>query len=138
MPAYSDVFPWPSHYGKFNFFEERMREHSRVSEIVNVFPGVYEVTRSSGDVLRIFICECYSFGVAEYYEVEEKIGNINAIIINSSWCGYTDDVKMYCMGVRVGVFTIRGFMAALNKEKYWEYLDKNEADRFRKRGWFLV
>ena len=28
--------------------------------------GVYELARMQGDTLRVFVCECYAFGIAEY------------------------------------------------------------------------
>src|SRR3546814_12029570 len=41
-----------------------------------------------GDVLRLFICECYAFGVADYIETTGKLGHLDLVIINSAWCGH--------------------------------------------------
>lgn len=134
MPADNKFFPWPSHYGHFNFFERRMSVHSRVRECHERGGGIYEVICESGAIISVFVCECYSFGVAEYMEVVKNFENIGAVIINSNCCGYTEDVKLHCRDERVGVFTIGDFMAALNRPDFWLYLNGNEEKRLRERG----
>ncbi len=69
MPAHNNDFPWLSYYGHYRFFEERMAAHNKVSGIQQVDVGLYDLTRNNGSVIRVFICDCYSFGVAEYHEV---------------------------------------------------------------------
>lgn len=134
MSAYSESFPWPSHYGHFNFFEQRMQTHSRVRQFQTLGGGVYEVTRSDGTVLRVFICECYAYGMAEYMETVQNVGHVDAVIINSAWCGYTNDVKLECRKERVGVFKIAEFMGALNRQDFWDYLTADQAEYFREKG----
>lgn len=126
MPAYNDSFPWMSYYGNYRFFEGRMRVHNKVTKLRNTDEGLYEIELIDGRTLIVFICECYSFGMAEYYESVDKLGNLNAVIINSNWCGYTMDVKLHCRENNVGLFDMKGFMAALNLDDYWEYLTENE------------
>ena len=135
MPAHEDNFPWMSYYRNYSFFEQRMREHSKVNVVRSVTPSLYQIELIGGRVIKTFICECYSFDVAEYMEVCEELGDIDAVVINSNWCGYSLDVKRHCMNKKVGVYDIRGFMAAINKQKYWEYLTEGEKEQFEKNGW---
>ncbi len=135
MAAQNKDYPWMSYYGHYEFFEKRMREHSKVSSIVKVSPSRYDITCSNGKIIQVFICECYSFDVAEYTEVCQKLGKLNAIIICSNWCGYTLNVKRQCMNEQVGVYDIGGFMAALNMDCYWQYLTEDEKEEFKKNGW---
>lgn len=137
MPAHSNAFPWPSHYGNFRYFEGAIGAHSNVASISSTASGVYEIVRKKfgDDKLKIFICECYSFGVAEYLETAQLIGELDAIIINSVWCGYTAEVKKFCRDLDVGVFKIGDFMAALNKPKLWLHLNPDELEYFQKKGW---
>jgi hypothetical protein len=135
MPAHSEDFPWPSHYGHFKFFENQMKEHHCVSNLSAINHCVYELTLTSRKILRVFICECYSFGAAEYVETAEALGRIDAIIINSAWCGYTHEAKRLCRDKKVGLFKIGDFMAALNKPEFWSYLDKRETEIFKEKGW---
>lgn len=128
MPAANKDFPWLSHYGNYKFFESRMKEHAGVAEIKSVGTGVYEILRASGDVLKIFICECYCYGVAEYLESQEKLGSLNTVIINSNWCGYTQEAKNYCKDKKVGLFSIAQFMGAINQTDFWNYMDKDERE----------
>lgn len=131
MPAHNDSFPWVSYYGHYQFFERQMRSHSKVSDIRNTGDGLYAVELIDKRTLVVFICECYSFGIAEYYESIERLGDLNAVIINSNWCSYTMDVKLQCREHNVGIFDIKGFMAALNLKNYWEYLTKEEKEYFK-------
>lgn len=134
MPAHNKGFPWMSYYGHYNFFESAMQSHSQVSSVKKMPNGVYEIKLSDGRVLSVFICECYAFGLAEYYESVQKLGSLNAVIINSNWCGYSMEAKLYCRGNKVGLFDIAGFMAALNKKNYWEYLTESETEYLAKNG----
>ena len=86
-------------------------------------------------MLRVFVCECYSFGAAEYVEVIANLGKVDVVLINSAWCGYTLDAKRACRNDKVGLFKIGDFMAALNKPKVWEYLNEGEQEAFTKKGW---
>lgn len=135
MPAHNKEFPWMSYYESYSFFESRMKEHSKVNSIIKINPSLYDIERSDKTIIRVFICECYSFDVAEYIESCQKLGELNAVIISSNWCGYTLDVKRHCMNKKVGVYDIGGFMAALNIPHYWEYLTKDEREEFKANGW---
>lgn len=135
MDEQTSAFPWPSYYGHFNFFEARMRGHSRVAAFKGNDAGVYDLTLASGGSIRIFICECYSFGLAEYIETIEKLGRLDAIVINSAWCGYTWDAKRTSRSDKVGLYKIGDFMAALNKPEVWDYLNDAEKETFQKKGW---
>lgn len=135
MPAHSETFPWPSHYGHYNYFESQMKKHGKVASLTAEVGGVYSLTRTQGDTLRVFICECYAFGVAEYMETVERLGDMDVVIINSAWCGYTPDAKFYCRESNVGLFKIGEFMGALNRDDYWRYLTDGEKEYFKKQGW---
>jgi len=123
-----------SYYGNYKFFEDRMRSHNKVADIQNTGEGLYEIDHVDGRALIVFICECYSFGIAEYYESVENLGDLNAVIINSNWCGYTMEAKFYCQEHNVGLFDIKGFMAALNLRNYWEYLTEEEKEYLKESG----
>jgi hypothetical protein len=135
MPALNKKFPWMSYYNNYNFFEDRMRSHKKVNSIKKISDSFYEIDLVDGKIVNVFICECYSFGVAEYYECVEKLEKFDAIIINSNWCGYTMEVKRYCREHGVGIFDIRGFMAALNLNNFWEYLTIEEKASFQENDW---
>ena len=134
MTAHSNTFPWPSHAGHYEFFEQRMHSHGKVSALKGLGDGIYELQRSNGDALRVFVCECYAFGVAEYAETLQRIGAIDAVIINSAWCGYSPEAKWECRQGEVGLFKIGEFMASLHRDDYWNYLTDAEQEYFEKSG----
>lgn len=129
MPAHNESFPWMSYYGNYDFFEGCMHKHTRVASVARIGEGLYDIQLIDNRTIRTFICECYSFGIAEFHESFERLGNLNAVVINSNWCGYSFDLKLYGRERNVGVFDIKGFMAALNFERYWEYLTDDERER---------
>ncbi len=135
MSAYSDTFPWPSHYGHYNYFETQMKAHGKIFSLTAQGGGVYDLVRTQGDTLRVFICECYAFGVAEYMETVERLGHIDVVIINSTWCGYTPDAKFHCRESNVGLFKISEFMGALHRKDYWLYLTNDQKEYYKKLGW---
>ena len=135
MAGHSDKFPWPSYYGHFAFFEQRMRAHSGVAGLEPKGNGIYELTTKFGATLRVFICECYSFGAAEYIESMQTLGKLDAIVINSAWCGYTMDAKHLARNDKVALSKIGDFMSALNKADAWSHLNEAEQETFKKNSW---
>lgn len=112
-----------------------MRGHSRIKSLIGDGNGIYDLALNAGGSMRIFICECYSFGVAEYIETIDKLGPLDVIVINSAWCGYTLDAKRTSRSNNVGLYKIGDFMAALNKPEIWGYLNDREAETFKEKGW---
>jgi hypothetical protein len=135
MSAHNKDFPWMSYYGNYDFFERRMKAHSKVKKITKIDPSLFYIELTDDRILNTFVCECYSFGNAEYVEACSILGELNAVVINSNWCGYSLDVKYHCMNECVGIYDIGGFMAALNMCNYWKYLNEYEKDQFKDRGW---
>ena len=135
MAAHSEKFPWPSHYGHYRYFEGQMERHGKVASLAEEGSGIYQLTRAQGDTLRVFICECYAFGVAEYLDATEQLGRLDVVIINSVWCGYSPDAKRHCRDGNVGLFNIGEFMGALHRHDYWAYLTEWEVKYFTERGW---
>jgi len=129
MPAHNSEFPWLSYYKNYNFFEQRMREHSKVSGLKPINTGLYEMTLTSSSVLKVFICECYAFDDAAYHELIANYGKVDAVVISSNWCGYNFETKLERMREKVGVFDMRGLMAAINKPNYWEYMTEYEREK---------
>jgi hypothetical protein len=135
MSEPNGTFPWPPYYGGFPFFESRMKNHSQVTALKRLGDGVYEMTLKYGNTLRLFACECYSFGAAEYVETIQAFGKLDLILINSAWCNYTLEAKRLCRSDKVGLFKIGDLMAALNKQGISNYLNVGERETFKKNGW---
>lgn len=135
MAAKNINFPWLSHSKVYDFFERRMQTHKEVKSLASLNIGLYNIVLKSEKKLTIFICDCYSFGLAQYHEASQNYGKLDAVIINSVWCGYTNDVKRECMLDEVGIFDIKGFMAAINRTDFWNYLTDQEKEFFTRQGW---
>ena len=79
MPAKNEYFPWLSHYGGYKFFEETMKSHNRVNSVETISQGLYKLTLKDSKTIRVFICECYSYGLAEYRETCENVGQLDVM-----------------------------------------------------------
>lgn len=112
-----------------------MKAHSHVLDLRAKGDGVYEITNKYSKVLNVFVCECYSFGAAEYIETTAALRALDVIVINSVWCGYTAEAKRLARESKIGLFDIGDFMAALNRANLWEYLNGKERELFEKNGW---
>jgi hypothetical protein len=134
MPAKNEHFPWLGHYGNYDFFEQNMKSHTKVNSVEANGQGLYKLTLKDHKTIRVFICECYSYGLAEYRETCDKLGQLDVIIINSNWCSYTIDAKVHCRSTMVGLFSITQFMASLNQIDFWMYLDKDQKKEFSEKG----
>lgn len=130
MPAHNEEFPWMCYNGNYMFFEKIIRNHNKINNIQKTGESSYKMSFHDGRQIKVFICDCYSFGMAEYYEVVERLGEFDAIIISSLWCGYTTDVKRHCRDCGVGLFKIGEFMAALRIRNFWMYLTQEQKDSF--------
>lgn len=135
MSAHNSSFPWLTYKGKYDFFEQRMQEHNKVESYEKIKDGLYEILLTNSKTLIVFICDCYSYGIAEYEETHEKYGKLDAVIINSNWCGYSLELKHNCMQKKIGIFDIRGFMLAIRKDEFWTYLTDDEKKQFKKNEW---
>jgi len=131
MPACNEDFPWLPYYENYDYFEKIILTHSKVKALIPTTKvGMYRLELRDGRVLSIFICDCYSFGVAEYHECVEELGKLDAIIINSIWCGYTEEAKIYCRNNGIGLFSIKEFMGAINLQKFWMYLTEWQKNKY--------
>jgi hypothetical protein len=133
MTKQESRFPWTNYYGNFHFFEDRMKNHKKVDNISSIGNGLYEILWRSKNI-RVFVCDCYSYGVAEYLETKQIIGHVDAIVVCSAWNSYTYDAKWYCREQGVGVFKVASFMSALHQNDLANYLEKHEEEYFKSKG----
>lgn len=112
-----------------------MKQHGKIASFITEDKGLYLLQKVDGETIRAFICECYSFGIAEFYECIDRLGKVDAILINSAWCGYTTDAKRQSRSDGVGLFKIGDFMSALHKKDWRSYLTGTEMEHFLAKGW---
>ena len=135
MPAQNKTFPWMAYYGHYNYFEKQMNNHNNITRWEMTPEGLYKVHRNHQDILNVFICECYIYGVAEYTKTIDEIGPIDCIVINSMWCSFTNEVKRICRNKGVLLCKITDFMGAMNFEEYSAYLSIDEKKKWEEKGW---
>jgi hypothetical protein len=121
MPATNNDFPWMGHYGRYDYFERAIAEHSKVLGFEKEEEYLFAVALNDGRKLRVFICDCYSFDVADFEEVMAEVDAVDIIVINSNWCGYSNTAKSHSIKHKKGLFKYGEFLGAINYKKFWEY-----------------
>lgn len=116
------------------FFEQAMRNHTRVDNIIRISEAYYEIHRDCLSTIKVFVSNYYALSEADYYEVIDEYPDIDCLITISDWNEVTDEA--YILGKRhcVGVFKISDFMRAINEERPYTYtkpINRNNNGRFR-------
>jgi hypothetical protein len=99
----------------FEFFETAIRGHSRVKRLARVADQAYVVERQSLPEVRVWLCDIYTLGVADYYAIRDADPEVNAIVVVSIWNSYTADAVQQARNDDVGIFTPKEFMSALHR-----------------------
>src|SRR4051794_3017222 len=99
----------------FAYFERAIGGHSRVRALRRDGDQVYIVERKSGPDVRVWLCDIYTLGVADYYEIREADPDIDAIVVVSLWNSYTEDAADQARDDGIGIFKPGEFMSALHR-----------------------
>jgi hypothetical protein len=99
------------------FFEDRMREHTKVGATSSHGANRYDLTLLDGRVVKVFLTDTYEFTVADYEELRAQHPEVDHIVSASSWNHFTTAVEGVARGDEVGTYFIGEFMGALHKKK---------------------
>ena len=107
----------------FAFFEKTLTGHSAVRQFERM-PAegqYYNMHRTRDDTLLVYLSDLYTIGEADYLQMIGEDPNIDCIVTASGYNSYTADAKTRAVAGRVGLFNIREFLGAINRERFWEY-----------------
>jgi hypothetical protein len=77
---------------------------------------VYVLERVGLPPVRVWICDVYTLGIADYMAIRAEDPDVDAILTISMWNSYTDRAKQQGLAEGVGVFNTQELMGALHKE----------------------
>jgi hypothetical protein len=104
------------------FIMERLKQHNCVSDFVRTSDREFEIKRTCGDVIHLYITAKYVFGFLDVNDVLQTNPDTNCIMLASSWLNYTSDAKDLAKESQVGLFDMGEFLGALNREHgFWNY-----------------
>lgn len=74
----------------------------------------------------MFVTNEYIVGEQFFYETRGKFADVDTIVTLSAWNSYTKSVKNLAAADEVGIFVAREFVGALNWQKPWKYLKRDD------------
>lgn len=98
------------------WFEQKIKGHTRVRGLQAINELVYVVERVNMPDVRVWLCEAYTFGVADYYAVRQADPEVNAVVVLSVWNHYTPEAVAEAKGDGVLIGTTGELMSALHRE----------------------
>lgn len=88
--------------------------NSHVHTIQQIADVIFKVEKTNGNSIIVFLTNIYTVSIADIMEILSNASTINAIVTVSAWNGYTSEAKEYSELQKVGLFTFKEFMGAIN------------------------
>ncbi len=91
------------------------------------------INRKRKSVIKLFMTNVYIIGIADVYEILSLNSDINAIVTMSAWNGYTQEAKLTCKQIKVGLFLFKEFLGAVYYDgtEFLDYITPEERERIR-------
>jgi hypothetical protein len=106
-----------------------------VTNVQQIKPQVYRITRRGRSDLLVFLTNIYVVGVADVHEIMATEPDLNAIITVSAWNGYSRDAKELCRSNKVGLFRFNEFLGAVHYDdkQFLDYVPPSEDEKRKDR-----
>lgn len=98
------------------FFVSRMEGHTKVLAVEEVTAQVFLLKRHGLSDVRVWVCDVYTLGVADYFAIRQADPDIDCIVTLSGYNQYTTQASEQGIADGVGVFKFGELMGALHKE----------------------
>jgi hypothetical protein len=97
------------------FFENGMRGHSAVCDIVDIGDNQYILKRTEDrSDLKILVADIYIAGEADIYEINPTLHGIDCIVLIGFYNRYSYAAKDLAKEMNVGLYDNREFFGAVN------------------------
>jgi hypothetical protein len=110
------------------FFVQTLTAHTRVKTVEADNGNVYVIERHNLPGVRVWVCDVYTLGIADYLAIREQSPDVGCIVTMSGYNAYTPQAKAQGLGDEVGVFKFKELMGALhsNREDFVAYQPPKE------------
>jgi hypothetical protein len=98
------------------WFEQTLARHTRVEKFRSVGDQVYVVQRRGLPDVRVWLCDVYTLGVADYEAIRNADPAVDAIVVLSAWNHYTAEAQRLGASEGVGLFKPAELMSALHRQ----------------------
>ena len=100
------------------YFYRAMTDHEKVDRVnlieEDTYKAIFEILLTDGRLLVTYIGDVYVLTAADVREIVSEYEGVDCIVVVSNWDHYTSDAKEVAKGMRIGVFTFKEFMKAIN------------------------
>ena len=101
-----------------NYFHRVMSGHEKVDRVILIeedfYKAIFEIYLTDGRLLITYIADVYVLTAADVREVVSEYEEVDCIVVVSNWDHYTPDAKNVAKEMRIGVYTLKEFMKAIN------------------------
>lgn len=104
-----------------DFFENAIKRHNKVKELTQISNNYYLIKRINGKDVNVLVNNIYTLGLADYYEIVNTYGSIDAIVIMSNWNGYTTQAKSIARKENIAILGFTEFLGAMNYDNINKY-----------------
>jgi hypothetical protein len=111
-----------------DFLVQILEGHDRVREVVKLSANRYDVERSRGEPLKLFLTNVYILGEADYERLRSEYPEVNVIVLASNWNSCTMAVKDRAIDEGVAIFDFSALMGAANITDDERFLRHRYAD----------
>jgi hypothetical protein len=105
----------PSTKGR-EWFEQMLQQHARVEAFKPAGDQVYVIARDQLPDVRLWLCDVYTLGIADYEAIRSADSAVDGIVVLSQWNHYTPEAKERGASEAVGVFKPGELMSALHRQ----------------------
>ncbi len=100
------------------YFRKIMNKHEKVARVKFVesdrHKAIFEILLKDERVLNTYIADVYILTAADVREIVSEYEDVDCIVVVSNWDHYTLDAKNIAKEMKIGVFTLKEFMGAIN------------------------
>ncbi len=110
------------------FFKEISSKHGKISSVKasKDCDQIFYINRRHGDTISVYLTNLYTIGIADYLDIRNNYPEVNCIVTVSAWNGYTSGAKNIALKDRVGLFVMPEYMGAMNVQRFWAYVKKDD------------
>lgn len=105
----------PVKKSSYEFFENGMKGHSAVQDIISLGESKYLIKRTQGRPdIKVLVADIYIMGEADIYEINPKQNHIECIVLIGFYNRYSFVAKRLAKNMGVALFDNREFFGAVN------------------------
>ena len=121
-----DFNSWGVSYSTISFFEGALAGHNKVESFTRVNDIHFIIEYVHGTTLHILLVNEYSLGLAAVLRAKAEFPEIEFVVTDGNWNGYTPEAKEYGWHNDIGVFNTGEFFGALNWTLPKQYNQKDK------------